>query len=156
MKRMKALSLIAALVLTASAAHAESFAERVGRQLRAEGYANITISRTLLGRARIVAVKADGTREIVIDPRTGHVLRDIWIGNDRVATLGHFALQDEREMRGSDSSGSGQSGGGSGSSGNGGGGSGSSGNGGGNDGGGDDDNHDDDDDEHDDDEHDDD
>ncbi|PKP71485.1 MAG: hypothetical protein CVT82_02615 [Alphaproteobacteria bacterium HGW-Alphaproteobacteria-4] len=146
MKRMKALSLIAALVLTASAAHAESFAERVGRQLRAEGYANITISRTLLGRARIVAVKEDGTREIVIDPRTGHVLRDIWIGNDRVATLGHFALQDERETRGSDSSGSGQSGGGSGSSGNGG----------GNDGGGDDDNHDDDDDEHDDDEHDDD
>jgi len=52
--------------------------ERLIGQLRAQGFDRISVSRTLLGRTRIVAVAADQRREIIFNPRTGEILRDFW------------------------------------------------------------------------------
>lgn len=47
--------------------------------LRDQGFRQIEVERTLLGRVRIVASSSRGTRELVINARTGEVLRDVWI-----------------------------------------------------------------------------
>lgn len=48
-------------------------------QLNAQGYLRVVATRTLLGRQRIVADGPVGAREIVLDPRTGEILRDFWM-----------------------------------------------------------------------------
>lgn len=67
--------LTALLAVPASAQTAE---DRIVRQLRAQGFEEIEVSRTLLGRVRIVAVEDDTLREIVLNPSTGAILRDYW------------------------------------------------------------------------------
>lgn len=55
---------------------ADTISETAVTQLRAKGYSNITVRRTLLGRIRITATTKDTLREVVIHPLTGQVLRD--------------------------------------------------------------------------------
>jgi hypothetical protein len=72
--------LIAALVaLAASPALAAGPVDRVVGDLRRLGFSSITVSRTLLGRSRVVAERDDGTREIILNPITGEILRDLWL-----------------------------------------------------------------------------
>ena len=82
MKRRRLLKgiLLAAGVqaLTALPSFAATFVEQVVSQLRAQGFEAIEVERTLLGRTRIAAVRADGSREIVLNPTTGEILRDLW------------------------------------------------------------------------------
>lgn len=44
--------------------------------LRSQGYREIWFERTLLNRVRITAERRGYDREIVVDPRTGDILRD--------------------------------------------------------------------------------
>jgi hypothetical protein len=67
-----------ALALPAFAA----FSDDVVTQLGEQGYQNITVSTTWLGRVRILATRDGGTREIVLNPRTGEILRDLWTAAD--------------------------------------------------------------------------
>ena len=46
------------------------------KALRSQGYREIWLERTLLNRVRIVADRSGYSREIVVDPRTGDILRD--------------------------------------------------------------------------------
>ena len=46
-------------------------------QLQGQGYQGITLSHTWLGRTRIVAMLNGDLREIVFDPNTGEILRDL-------------------------------------------------------------------------------
>ena len=46
-------------------------------ELKADGFLHIEIRRTFLGRARIVAYSATEIREIIINPTTSEVLRDL-------------------------------------------------------------------------------
>jgi hypothetical protein len=46
------------------------------RQLEGQGFDVIELERTLLGRLRILARRGSLTRELVIDPRNGAILRD--------------------------------------------------------------------------------
>lgn len=64
--------------LMALPAFAQGFADSVVRQLRRQGFATITTERTLLGRVRILAVGNGGRREIILNPRSGEILRDLW------------------------------------------------------------------------------
>ena len=73
------LTTAAALLMTGGAALAASFSEDVVAQLVRLGFSDITAETTLLGRVRIVAHRGDGVREIVLNPRTGEVLRDTWL-----------------------------------------------------------------------------
>lgn len=61
----------------AGIAHAQTPIERIETVLRRQGFRNIETSRTLLGRVRITADRAGFTREIIVNPRSGEVLRDI-------------------------------------------------------------------------------
>ncbi|MEN9851605.1 MAG: hypothetical protein RL128_1768 [Pseudomonadota bacterium] len=54
------------------------YVNSVRDQLRQQGYRQISVSSTMLGRTRIVAKSKTGTREIIMNPRTGEILRDLW------------------------------------------------------------------------------
>lgn len=72
---MKRHLLIGAFCAWAGAASADVTTAWI-QQLQLDGYEEITISRTWLGRTRIVAEKDDIYREIIINTATGEVLRD--------------------------------------------------------------------------------
>ncbi len=73
---MRRLFLAGALALLALPALAADIPAAWVRQLGLDGYEEITVSRTWLGRVRIVAEKGEIHREIIINRRTGEVLRD--------------------------------------------------------------------------------
>ena len=52
--------------------------DNVIRQLSEQGFSQIEVSRTWLGRSRIVSRRGDMVREIIINPLTGEILRDYW------------------------------------------------------------------------------
>ena len=70
------------LVVSTGTAMAASYTEDVVAQLVKLGFVNITAETTLLGRVKIKAQRSDGVREIVINPRTGEILRDVWMPKD--------------------------------------------------------------------------
>ena len=70
--------MMAAGILSATVALAD-YEQDIVRQLQDMGFARVEVSRTLLGRVRITAIGADGTREIILNPNTGEILRDLWL-----------------------------------------------------------------------------
>jgi hypothetical protein len=105
----------AGLALPAVAA----FSDDVVAQLVSQGYRDISVSKTWLGRIRIVATRDGGTREIVLNPGTGEILRDLWTASDGAA--GSVSIVDDAGRDGGSggegldhSSGSGSSGSGDG------------------------------------------
>lgn len=58
---------------------ADGFSDSVVSQLRQQGYDRISVERTLLGRTQIVGSGNGGRREIILNPRTGEILRDLWL-----------------------------------------------------------------------------
>ena len=91
----------AAGVLAPDIALAESYQNAVVAQLRGQGYRQINVERTLLGRVRIVAERRGGSREIILNPRTGEILRDVVVAADG---------QQVPQIAGDDNSGEGGSG----------------------------------------------
>lgn len=77
MMRKLILTAAALTALTLGPALAQTYELDITAQLRAQGYQNITLSHTWLGRTRIVALLGSDLREIVIDPNTGEILRDL-------------------------------------------------------------------------------
>jgi len=53
--------------------------DQIVDQLRDQGYTEIRISQTFLGRTRIVAFSDEYRREIVFNPATGVIMRDYWV-----------------------------------------------------------------------------
>lgn len=87
MDRRRFGGLILAACLAGSMAMADGLDEQIMRQLQDDGYTEISREKTWLGRIRITAVSADGTREIILNPATGEILRDLWIaGGGKVAS----------------------------------------------------------------------
>lgn len=85
MNRRNFLIAAAAFTLLSTTAARADYVEDVVEWLTAQGYSNIQVTRTLLGRVKIVAAKGSGYREMICNPRTGEILRDIWIdGNGEV------------------------------------------------------------------------
>ncbi|WP_227751686.1 hypothetical protein [Tabrizicola oligotrophica] len=76
-RRSFLLAVATAALLAASPAHAD-FVDDVREQLQQQGYQQISVSSTLLGRSKIVAYGKKGMREIIMNPRTGEILRDQW------------------------------------------------------------------------------
>ncbi|MEO8241492.1 MAG: hypothetical protein ABI832_04220 [bacterium] len=68
----------AAILGSAGSAMAMSFADDVIGQLTSQGFSSISMQTTWLGRVRIVAFRDGGQREIILNPRTGEILRDSW------------------------------------------------------------------------------
>ncbi len=76
MKRRQLLAGLVAGILVPRSVLAQTAEDQVVNQLRRQGYREITLQRTLLGRTRIVATGAAGRREIILNPSTGAILRD--------------------------------------------------------------------------------
>jgi uncharacterized membrane protein YgcG len=137
MKR-NANSLILAIVLAATTALTpaaaqtkQTVAEMMISQLKAQGFSEIEVSRTLLGRTRIEAQSDTFKRELIVNSRTGEILRDYWENLDEGDDSPVVRLTNPKASDG-DEGGSGNGNSGS----NGGGGSGGGGSGGGSGGGG--------------------
>ncbi|MCY4336790.1 MAG: hypothetical protein OXC60_19215 [Litoreibacter sp.] len=65
-----------ALAASPAAAQPVDIEASVRRQLRAQGFTDIRVNRTFLGRLRFVASNGRHVRELVINPTTGVILRD--------------------------------------------------------------------------------
>lgn len=76
---LSALGLGCLLAMPASAAPT---IDEIIAQLQAQGYTDVTVSRTWLGRTRIEAESTTHEREIVFNQRTGEILRDFWVELD--------------------------------------------------------------------------
>lgn len=116
------------LLFLAAPVHAQSLIDQITSQLRAQGYSKIEVSQTILGRARIEAKSRDWEREVIVNPRTGEILRDYWeprSGSTNRGVSGSGLLQTEasksrnRNRNGRDDGGSSGSSSSSGSSGSG-------------------------------------
>lgn len=57
-------------------ADGDTVRDRILSELSSDGYREVRISRTWLGRMRFVAQAPDRRREIVVNPSTGAILRD--------------------------------------------------------------------------------
>lgn len=79
-------------------AAAAGFSDEVVRQLRQQGFSEILVESTLLGRTRIVAKSRNGTREIILNPRTGEILRDLWLA--RTGSSGAITIVDDSTGKG--------------------------------------------------------
>lgn len=77
MMRNGLMALAAAAVLCAGPGLAQNYEADIMAQLQGQGYDGITLSHTWLGRTRIVAMLNGDLREIVFDPNTGEILRDL-------------------------------------------------------------------------------
>lgn len=112
MDRRAFLMILGGGVSAATVGVAATFEDAVVAQLRAQGYGQITSAHTLLGRVRIVAILGDTQREIILNPRTGEILRDVIAGLDGtvVPQIARASQDKSKSSSGSGSSGSDDSG----------------------------------------------
>lgn len=103
-----------AAIVSATVAGAATFQDKIVHDLRLQGYGDVFVQTTFLGRVRIRATKGDDQREIVLNPRTGEVLRDVLLG--RTDQTGTASKRRGSTAHNESSSGSGSSGSGSSSS----------------------------------------
>ncbi len=75
---MKFRAILVAMTLVAGPAIGQSIEDAIIQQLQSQGFTQITVSRTFLGRIRIDAYSNSLERELIINPNTGEVLRDHW------------------------------------------------------------------------------
>ena len=71
------LAVAALAALIATPGFSQDYEADIMAQLQGQGYQGITLSHTWLGRTRIVAMLGGDLREIVFDPNTGEILRDL-------------------------------------------------------------------------------
>lgn len=116
MNRRRFLLAATAFTLLSTTAARADYVEDIVKWLDKQGYTDIEVGRTLLGRARILAEKDGGQRELICNPRTGEILRDVWTdanGNVRPAhsspVTGHDdgSSDNSGQSAGGDSSGQG-------------------------------------------------
>ena len=81
MKRRAFLIVLAVLTTLGKAAPAvaATAADQIVTQLRDQGFTEIEVEQTWLGRTRIVAERKNASREIILNPGTGEILRDLWL-----------------------------------------------------------------------------
>lgn len=73
---MQRLALVLSIALLATPLAAQDVRSQIAQQLRAQGYASVDVSKTWLGRLRFQASNGTQSREIIVNPRTGEILRD--------------------------------------------------------------------------------
>ena len=106
MDRRKFLVLVTAFSLSGTVPALADNEDDIIERLVEAGFGQIEVTRTLLGRVRIVAFKGSIRRELVINPRTGEILRDVTL-----------VAEGEKSSAGSSKGKNGSSSGGSGSGG---------------------------------------
>jgi hypothetical protein len=97
MNRRDFILLTTAAVFVPAIAVAGPFEDALITMLRAQGYTAFRTSKTWLGRSRITAISGTYRREIILNPKTGEVLRDFWevIGANGESESGLFDPDDD-------------------------------------------------------------
>lgn len=75
---IKVITFLGILALTPLAASAQSFQDHILTQLADQGFHDFEVSKTLLGRIRVISQSETLHRELVFNPVTGEILRDYW------------------------------------------------------------------------------
>ncbi len=79
MKRRTILAIaIVAAIGAAPAFGQTAIQQRFVSELKQQGFGDLKINRTWLGRVRITAQSKDYKRELVFNPNSGEILRDYW------------------------------------------------------------------------------
>ncbi|WP_457646813.1 hypothetical protein [Profundibacter sp.] len=86
LKRIVFILVIAMAMPMASPVFANPIADSAVSQLRNQGYNDIQVQRTLLGRIRITATSKTNSRELIIHPITGEIMRDRWTLSAKTAS----------------------------------------------------------------------
>lgn len=73
---LKRLAICLVLVGAPHVAAAQSVQDQIVTQLRDQGFEEISLNRTWLGRVRVIALRDELRRELVFNPQTGEILRD--------------------------------------------------------------------------------
>jgi hypothetical protein len=109
MRRRQVLALLAGGMVAGvgQPALAQSVGEQIADQLRRMGYREISVQRTLLGRVRVTGVRGGRLREVIVNPSTGEILRDL-VTDTRTGRASSGILDDDNDndSRRSGSSGS--------------------------------------------------
>ena len=100
MNRRLFLSLGVCAAVFGQAGFAKTFTESVLDQLRNQGFDRISVQRTLLGRTQIIARGNGGRREIILNPRTGEILRDLWITGSDGSDTNDQLIKDQKDGKG--------------------------------------------------------
>ena len=79
---LKKVMICVALAGAPQFASAQSVQDQIVSQLRDQGFSEISLQRTWLGRVRVIARRDDLRRELVFNPQTGEILRDYWREDD--------------------------------------------------------------------------
>lgn len=104
MNRRRFLALSTAALAVAGPAVAQDVVAEIRQTLERRGYNDITVSRTWLGRSRILASGPKGTREIIVNPATGEILRDLTTRSGAARSSGDLLGEDDTDSGGSGSS----------------------------------------------------
>ena len=104
------IALVICLALSPAVAVAQTVQDSIIAQLTAQGFSEIRVNRTFLGRVRIIALSDDLRREIVFNPGNGGILRDYWVELDDDGDRGGPRLLDPRDDDGRDDDGRGNGG----------------------------------------------
>ncbi|MEL7181617.1 MAG: hypothetical protein AAFN63_17610, partial [Pseudomonadota bacterium] len=75
---LKKIIVCVALATTPQVAAAQSVQDQIVSQLRDQGFGDIRVQRTWLGRIRVISQRDGVRRELVFNPQTGEILRDYW------------------------------------------------------------------------------
>lgn len=83
MGRKKFVGALVVGTMSAAPAMADVFSDSIVQQLERQGFRSISTERTWLGRTRITAEGRSGQREIIVNPNTGEILRDLLLTTER-------------------------------------------------------------------------
>ena len=101
MNRRILVTILALAVTCGGPVWAEEPVDRILRDLKKLGYDNISVESTWLRRTRIFAISDDAQREIILNPNTGEILRDLWIPLGKASSSGKSGdLLDDRSGSG--------------------------------------------------------
>ncbi len=92
LRHPKLLSLLLAGFLAAQPASAQSLAEDIALQMTRLGFVSVTIDGTWLGRVRVTGTRNGTSREIILNPNTGEILRDLWLDENGQMTAADITL----------------------------------------------------------------
>ena len=81
------LAAVLTVALWAAPVNASEFADRIILWLQEQGFTHFEVQRTWLGRIKIEAEASGVEREIILNARTGEILRDYWEIEDEDSDL---------------------------------------------------------------------
>lgn len=103
MKRRALFPILALAIAWGGQVRAEEPVERILNDLKRLGYQNVSVESTLLRRTRILAQSDEALREIIVNPNTGEILRDLWTPIKKASSKGSGGILDDDSNSGSGS-----------------------------------------------------